>query len=209
MKIESKLFDDVAVLSLVGELDSRGHQQLDKTLKDLIEGRIYKLVLDLSVIRFMGQKTIGLLISHMKELRANGGDIRFLNPQRALMQYLKQNRVIELFQVFSTRAEALDSYKVNPAFSPSSSPKAGTAESFSPQPAASPSQNRSHAPGATDSIDTDSSLKTRFETGEILYANSCMLATLIKMLEAKGMLSSEEAGDLMDYERLSLKGVDE
>ncbi len=208
MKIESKLFEDVAVLSLVGEMDSRGHQQLDKTLKDLIEGHVYKLVLDLSVIRFMGQKTISLLISHMKELRANGGDIRFLNPQRALMQYLKQNRVIELFQVFSTRAEALDSYKVNPALSSSSS-KAVAAESSPGQSSAPPSQNRSHAPSGADTIDTDSSLKTRFETGEILYANSCMLATLIKMLEAKGMLSTEEAGDLMDYERLSLKGVDE
>lgn len=205
MKIESKLFEDVAVLSLVGEMDSRGHQQLDKTLKDLIEGRIYKLVLDLSVIRFMGQKTIGLLISHMKELRANGGDIRFLNPQRALMQYLKQNRVIELFQVFSTRAEALDSYKVNTSLTPPSSPKVASAESSS----APPPQSRSHTPAAIDPSEADSSLKTRFETGEILYANSCMLATLIKMLEAKGMLSTEEAGDLMDYERLSLKGVDE
>ena len=205
MKIESKLFDDVAVLSLVGELDSRGHQQLDKTLRDLIDGNIFKVVLDLAVIRFMGQKTISLLISHMKELRANGGDVRFLNPQRALMQYLKQNRVIELFQVFSTRAEALESYK-NPTSVQPASPAGSSNANVS-----APSSDSSKQSGADtkSSAEVDPTMKSRFETGEILYANSCMLATLIKMLESKGMLTSEEAGDLMDYERLSLKGVGE
>jgi len=117
------------------------------------------------------------------------------------MQYLKQNRVIELFQVYSTRSEAIDSFKSSipaeqntvkdPNISVGDTPIKQSGESFA---------------GA---FDISPSVKSRFETGEILYANSCMLATLIKMLETKGMLSPEEAGDLMDYERLSLKGVDE
>lgn len=197
MKIESKIYGDVAVLSLLGELDSRGHQHLDKALKDIIDGRIFRVVLDLSLIRFMGQQTLSLLLSHMKELRANGGDIRFLNPQRPLMQYLKQSRVIELFQVFSTRSEAVDSFKTNNP----------TEQSPVKEPGVSAGDKLPEA--STDSFDIAPSVKSRFETGEILYANSCMLATLIKLLETKGMLSQEEAGDLMDYERLSLKGVDE
>ncbi|MGC9329846.1 MAG: STAS domain-containing protein [Candidatus Hinthialibacter sp.] len=208
MKIESQLFDDVAVLTLSGELDNRGQQLLDKTFKELIERQIYKVILDLSVIRFLGQRTIGLLISNLKELRANGGDIRFLTPQRALLKYLKQNRVVELFQIFSTRAEALESYKSSgvssfaPASTSSIHPDAGASSSgLAPDSCAqSPSEAKEAPP---------SSRLSHFETGEILYANSCMLATLIKMLETKGMLSSKEASDLMDYERLSLKGVDE
>jgi len=84
MKIETKIYGDVAVLSLLGELDSRGHQHLDKALKDAIDGRVFKVVLDLSSIRFMGQQTLSLLISHMKELRANGGDIRFFKSSTTL-----------------------------------------------------------------------------------------------------------------------------
>ncbi|MBN2326377.1 MAG: STAS domain-containing protein [Candidatus Omnitrophica bacterium] len=205
MKIESKLIDDVAVLTLIGELDSRGQQLLDKTLKELIDRQIFKVILDLSVIRFLGQRTISLLISNLKELRANGGDIRFLTPQRALLQYLKQNRVIELFQIFATRAEALDSYKSSgfsaiASKSPPSIRADAVAYSFASTPPSSHSKEKET---------TESSRASHFETGEILYANSCMLATLIKMLENKGMLSSQEASDLMDYERLSLKGVDE
>ena len=205
MKIELKLYGDVALFSLLGELDSRGHQQLDKSLKEAINERVFKIVLDLSQIRFMGQQTISLLLSHMKELRANGGDVRFLNPQRPLMQYLKQNRVVELFRVFSTRSEAVDSFKVNNPndllpVKESSDSMGG--EIFIYKPA-----EPSPSPDVTPSIKSD--IKSRFETGEILYANSCMLATLIKMLEMKGMLSPDEAGDLMDYKRLSLKGVDE
>ncbi len=204
MKIESKLYGDVALLSLVGELDGRGHQQLDKALKDLIDTRIYKIIVDLSLVRFMGQQTISLLLSHMKELRANGGDIRFLTPQRALLLYLKQNRVMELFQIFSTRAEALESYK-----------KSGTPElsgvkkneEIVTDPLPIPFPENPDISSTAPLPEKDSSMKSRFETGEILYANSCMLATLIKLLESKGMLTSEEASELMDYERLSLKGV--
>lgn len=203
MKIESKLCGDVMLLTLVGEVDSRGHQQLDKALKDIIEERIFKIVLDLTLIRFMGQQTISLLISHMKELRANGGDVRFLNPQRALMQYLKQNRVIELFQVYSTRAEAIDSFAKTSHAAESSPVKEANAL------AGDISISKPMDATVSGAGEIAPSLKSRFETGEILYANSCMLATLIKMLEIKGMLSPEEASDLMDYERLSLKGVDE
>ncbi len=206
MQIETKLYDDIVVLSLSGELDSRGHQQLDRTIKDLIDSRVFKVILDLFSIRFMGQQTISLLISHMKELRANGGDIRFLNPQRALMQYLKQNRVIELFKVYSTRAEAVDSFKINIEASPESNQKNSAQDS---RPVKDAFSAKNDLTSGNQTSDIGPSIKSRFETGEILYANSCMLATLIKILESQKVISSEEASELMNYESLSLKGVGE
>jgi anti-anti-sigma factor len=206
MQIETKLFDEVVVLSLSGEMDSRGHQQLDRSIKDLIDSRVFKVILDLCSIRFMGQQTISLLISHMKELRANGGDIRFLNPQRALMLYLKQNRVIELFKVYSTRAEAVDSFKTKIENTSETTQNKSAQDS---KPSNTTDSAKSDLVSDDKSAAIGSSVKSRFETGEILYANSCMLATLIKMLESQDVISSEEASELMNYESLSLKGVGE
>ncbi|HOJ61286.1 MAG TPA: STAS domain-containing protein [bacterium] len=200
MKIDSRMIGDVMVLSLMGEIDSRGNQQLDKTLAEAADKGHYKIILDLSSIRFLGNQTLSLLLSHLKEFRGNRGDIKFLNPQRGLLQYLKQNRVIELFSIFSTRSEALAAFTAAPG---SETPAPSAEERFAAL-GTSPAGLRTESPSAAA---LDKNLKSRFETGEILYANSCMLATLIKSLEAKGILTAEEASELLDYERLPLKGV--
>ncbi|MFB3786451.1 MAG: STAS domain-containing protein [bacterium] len=204
MKIDSRTFGDVVILSLQGEVDSRGNQQLDKVLLEAVQQGRFKIILDLSSVRFLGNQTISLLLSHLKEFRSNRGDIKLLSPQRGLLQYLKQNRVIELFTIFSTRSEALAAFVQGAAAEPSPPVR----------DAAAPSRpgvlsGELSFPDSREADAPDPALKSRFETGEILYANSCMLATLIKSLEAKGILTAEEAGELLDYDRLSLKGVEE
>jgi len=203
MKIDTRVIGEVMILSLGGEVDSRGNQQLDKTLQEAVQQGRFQVILDLSSLRFLGNQTISLLLSHLKEFRGNRGDIKLLIPQRGLMQYLKQNRVIELFSIFSTRAEAVAAFALGAAAGP-------------PLPTRDPAPLRLPVlPGASafpenrENAVSEPALKSRFETGEILYANSCMLATLIKSLEAKGILTAEEAGELLDYDRLSLKGVEE
>ncbi|RJP21616.1 MAG: anti-sigma factor antagonist [Candidatus Omnitrophota bacterium] len=201
MKIHKDSITDISILTLVGELDSRGNQQLDKELKDCARQGCYKIILDVAAIRFLGSQTLSLLISNLKEMRAGGGNIKFLNPQRGVLQYLKTNRMIELFDFYVSRMEAVSSFQpAAPAGKKSALP---TMEPSGRDSCSSPTV-------PSESATTQSGeVKSRFQTGEILYANSCMLATLIKLLETKGVLSVDEAGELMDYESLSLKGVAE
>ncbi|MEW6236300.1 MAG: STAS domain-containing protein [Candidatus Omnitrophota bacterium] len=201
MKIATELAGEVAILNLIGELDSRGNQHLDQAIKDSIARGHFKIVLDVQSIRFIGSQTISMLISNLKEIRAAGGNIKIIKPQRAVLQYLKQNRIVEIFDIYSSKAEAVQAFE--------------TGKSAAPAGAAANAESQSAAGDASESEDSSTPLadinllKARFETGEILYANSCMLATMIKILEKKGVLTSTEAGELMDYERLSMKGVKE
>ncbi len=198
MKFEAELVDDVAVLILSGELDSRGNAQLEKILRDLAAKNIFKVVLDISNIRFIGSHTVSMLISNMKEMRAGGGNIKLLNPQKTVLQYLKQNRMIEFFDVYRTRWEAVASYTQK---SSTSSPN-----SKGSQPSSQPTDNLIPTISKTE---TGESIESRFETGEVLYTNSCMLASLIKTLQSKGLLTSEEANELLSDARESLKGAAE
>jgi anti-anti-sigma factor len=196
MKIDTKMFSDVVVLNLIGELDSRGNQQLDKSLTELVRTKIFKVILDLTSIRFMGHQSISIIISHLKEFKANSGNIVFLNPQRMVLQHFKSNRIPEIIEIYSTRSEALKALG-------DTSGRQETGSTIPDSPAKKP------AALSEQSNEEITQLRSRFETGEFLYANSCMLATLIKTLETKGILTSEEARELMDYERLSVKGVAE
>ena len=192
MKIHTENCGGVVILTLNGELDTRGNQILDQTLKKLTQEQCYKIVLDLASIRFIGSKTIALLLSNMKEIRAGGGDIKLLNTQRGLLQYLKQQRIFEIFDTFSSRSEALRAFPPTPAPAPAADPN-GAVPSFA--------QN-------SEAMNPFKDLASgQFQTGEVLYANSCILAALIKTLEEKGMLTSKEVRELTDYESLSLKGV--
>lgn len=191
MKIEIKMLGDIAVISLTGEFDSRGNQQLDKTLEDMVRLKNFKLILDLSSIRFIGQQTIGIVISHLKEFRANRGNIVFLNPLKMVQQQLKSNRLAEIFEIYSTRSEAIKSFEILAKRIPTSS-------------IAHPS-----AVSAIPTANSDSDWKSRFETGEVLYANSCMLAALVKTLHAKGILTVEEVNELIEFDWIQTKGEPE
>lgn len=223
MKLSTDYVHDVVVININGELDSRGNQLLDKTLKDLGSNGNYKIVIDLSTIRFVGSQTISLLVSNLKEIRAGGGNIKFLNPQRAVMQYLKSNRIIELFECYSSKNEAVLSYDSGgkqdgqaapprnaPATRPQSNaktaPKPAASTTAKPaQPAPKPRQDPPKAapPPAINpnsAISNVSELGENLQAGEVLYANSCILATIVKLLEQKGVLSSKEAEDLLSYD---------
>lgn len=197
MKITTEVLRNIAILELMGELDSRGNQQLDKAIKEILSKNVPNIILDVQAIRFIGSQTISMLLSNLKEIRAAGGNLKIVKPQRAVLQYMKQNRIVEIFDIYSSKSEALQAFEASINKNQTDS--------------SSPSQKRENDSLAdqTNPEDVSKRVKARFETGEILYANSCMLATLIKLLETKGILSSEEAGELMDYERLSMKGVTE
>ena len=236
MKIQTQQVGDVAVLSMSGDMDSRSNQLLDKNLKLLIQSGIYKVILDVSMLRFIGNQTISVLISNMKEMRAAGGNIKFLNPQRMVVEYLKQNRIFEIFDIYSSRAEALKSYadvvilpqKKEPKPPENNNPAdAAKTETAAPaaQDACLPGQPAPARPSASErsayivtnkrpaepeqpaaeakpkpkpiSAGQAQAIKNRFETDEIIYANSCMLVTLIKILETKAILTAEEAAGLL------------
>lgn len=211
MKINTDYVHDVVIISINGELDSRGNQLLDKTIKDLGAKGFFKLVIDLSTIRFVGSQTVSLLVSNLKEIRAGGGNIKFLSPQRAVMQYLKNNRIIELFECYSSKNDAVLSYDsgakepltsatprpAQPSKTQSASAVQKPSSSARPEPAAAAPPPVANP---TSAISNVSQLGENLQAGEVLYANSCILATIVKTLEKKGILTAKEAEDLLNYE---------
>lgn len=210
MKISADYVHDVVIININGELDSRGNQLLDKTIKDLGANGNYKLVIDLSTIRFVGSQTVSLLVSNLKEIRAGGGNIKFLSPQRAVMQYLKNNRIIELFDCYSSKNEAVLSYDSGVKEPQPAAPQR-SAQPAKPQLASTPKPGSSVRPepaaaapppaiNPNSAISNVSQLGENLQAGEVLYANSCILATIVKSLEKKGILTAKEAEDLLNYE---------
>ena len=126
------------------------------------------------------------------------------------LQYLKKNRLFELFEIYSARAEAVQSYTpAQPKTPPPPAPSPEKEKTEASSPVIHDVTDERSDPKTPSTKDSIALLGEQFKTGEILYANSCILAALIKVLESKDLLTANEASELMEYERLSTKGASE
>jgi anti-sigma B factor antagonist len=73
-ELSSEQRDDVAVISLVGDLDILVSRQLDDALTDL-RRTVDHVVLDLSAVDFMDTSSLAVIVNHWKGLVSAGGSL--------------------------------------------------------------------------------------------------------------------------------------
>ncbi|MBI1387736.1 MAG: STAS domain-containing protein [bacterium] len=110
MRINRREFEDVSILELSGEISKNETLQLRNLLETLIEsGNIY-LILDVENIRFLDSYTIMSLLRAKREALASGGSIVLLRPRAGLKRFLSIGQVLDLFECYETRMEAIRSF---------------------------------------------------------------------------------------------------
>jgi anti-sigma B factor antagonist len=92
-------------LSLEGEAST---QFKDKIRAVIGEGR-RQLVIDMGDVAFIDSSGLGALISALKVLRANGGDLKLANLSEPVWGVLEITRLLRVFDTFPTAEAALDS----------------------------------------------------------------------------------------------------
>ena len=82
-------------------------------LFDLIENKnIRQVVIDLETVQFMDSFFLGAIVSSLKKCRNMGGDIRLANMQKSLRPVFELMHLDEVFSIFKSRQEALESYSL-------------------------------------------------------------------------------------------------
>lgn len=119
-----------------------------------------------------------------------------------MIDYLKQNRLFEIFKIFTSRREAVDSFLTGDP----SGPKAVPIVEPEPESPRKTLLNNSQPQAASDSKDHAAQQENHadFESGSMLFANSCMLASMIHLLQKKGVITEDEAETLLGYDSLSI-----
>lgn len=101
---------DVAVVVLPGEtLDAGNSKEFKNDMGSLLDEN-KKLVIDMSQMRFVDSSGCGALLSCLRQLNADGGDLKLCSvskPVRALFELIRMHRI---FSIYNTREEALSSF---------------------------------------------------------------------------------------------------
>lgn len=106
---------EVIVLRLDGSLDTLTAPQLDQAITGLLRQNRYKFVLDLAGVDYISSAGWGILVSHLKEIRHNQGDLKLsrLLPQvQEIFELLEFDSIIKWFD---SPEAALEDFKSNPS----------------------------------------------------------------------------------------------
>lgn len=99
MKVNSKLFKDICVLEIDGEIDAEHAAQLKRAIAKSREEKALHFVLDLSDVSFIDSTGLGVLISLMRHLKENHGELRLVGLQDEVRAIFEITRLFRVFDV--------------------------------------------------------------------------------------------------------------
>lgn len=111
LKISTKEYKRVDLVTVSGRVDSSTAPQLEKVLQKIIESGRYRIVVDLSETDFVSSAGVRVLLSALKQVRRfNRGDLRLAGMSTKVKKAFDLAGLLELFQVFENSVDAVGSF---------------------------------------------------------------------------------------------------
>ena len=112
MAIKEKIFGDVAVLELRGDLMGGNEtKQLREKVYSLISDEVVKVVLDLGKVKWVNSTGLGAILACHTSLSAKNGSLKLARAADKVQSLLMITQLIKVFDNFSTVDLAVASYK--------------------------------------------------------------------------------------------------
>jgi len=110
--INERRIGNVSVLDLKGRVRVSGHNvALHRSIRTLAEEGKLQVLLNLSNVTAIDSSGLGELISSQITLNNKGGELKLVHLTEALRELLAITKVLTVFDVCDTEAEALSSFR--------------------------------------------------------------------------------------------------
>lgn len=104
----------VTLVSVAGRVDSSNAAELDNSLKEIMDGGTYNIVLNLSEVSYMSSAGLRALVSALRECKKHRGDVRLSEPSERVAEVLDLAGLTvaeaPLFQVYADNVAAIGSF---------------------------------------------------------------------------------------------------
>lgn len=105
--VTTERHDATAVISLTGEVDLYTAPEFKQELVKAIEGWAENVVVDLSATSFIDSTTLGVLVSGVKRLRPQGGQIVLVVGDHNIRKIFEITGLDRVFSIYEMRDDAL------------------------------------------------------------------------------------------------------
>jgi anti-sigma B factor antagonist len=112
LNIRERQAGDVTVLDMDGRITiGEGSVALRSAVRRLLEEGKHKILLNLAKVGYIDSSGIGELVSSYTTINKDGGQLKLLSLTEKLRDLLTITKLLTVFDVYDTEAEALSSYK--------------------------------------------------------------------------------------------------
>ena len=111
MKIEVTKENDIAIVAVEGEIDVETSPQLRERFDELLAQGEHNFVIDLGGVDFIDSSGLAAFVRLFKRVRVGEGDVKLCCIRPEILKIFELTRLNRVFDIFDTRAEAVESYR--------------------------------------------------------------------------------------------------
>jgi anti-sigma B factor antagonist len=100
----------VTVVDIEGVLDINTVSDFENLLQDLFKKKQYKLVLNMKQLTYISSAGFGVLMSIIKDVRKNKGDIKIVNVSSDIYKVFDLLELPGLFHILKTEQDAVGEF---------------------------------------------------------------------------------------------------
>ena len=111
MKIEERAVDGVTILELQGKmLIGEGDELLREKINNLVENGTQKIVLNLADVPYVDSAGLGEIVRCYTTVSRKSGKLKLLNLTKRIQDLLSITKLLTVFDIYETEAEAVKSF---------------------------------------------------------------------------------------------------
>lgn len=110
LKITVENHKRCSVVTPVGRIDSSNANELDNTLKNLLDNETSNIVLELSGVEYMSSAGLRAIVSALREAKKKRGDVRVATPSERVAEVFSLAGLLPLFETFDDLTTAVGSF---------------------------------------------------------------------------------------------------
>ena len=112
LDVKERQAGDVTILDMTGEVRiGEGSVALRDSIRKLADTGKKKILLNLAGVKYVDSSGIGELVSSYTAIGKDGGQLKLLNLTQKLQDLLTITKLLTVFDVYESEAEALNSFK--------------------------------------------------------------------------------------------------
>jgi anti-sigma B factor antagonist len=112
LNINERQAGDVTVLDMSGKITiGEGSVALRTAIRRLLEEGKKRILLNLAGVSYIDSSGIGELVSSYTAINKEGGQLKLLNLTQKLQDLLTITKLLTVFDVYESEADALNSFK--------------------------------------------------------------------------------------------------
>ena len=110
LEISVSELKQVRLLEVSGRVDSVSAEILHNALNEVIDSGVTRLVISLSDVDYMSSAGLRELVSALKQLNRQNGDLRLANPSGRVMEVLELAGLDSIFKIYPSTTDAISSF---------------------------------------------------------------------------------------------------